>query len=501
MIDIDNEVKISDLVSIDEERVKQIFDDNYQNKFIKVFMENIKFYEQIFDIIVPEYFSKYQREIVDKIIKYVVVNNGRPDYDDLRRQIKIDTKVEKHQELLLHSVDKIQNTEVRTEKPIIDTAYLYFKKKALANALYECAQKWSQNDFDGLVAPINQAMKSGEPKDSGFDYDGDLSSTLSDEVRSPIKTIPSIDSLIGGGLSKGELGIIMAPTGGGKSMALVALACHAYLNGYKVIYYSLELDEKYVAKRIHANLNDIHQSFLKYFPEVIKERRDEIKKRGGRLIVQKFSTRTATVQTLKNHFHSVERDNGFKPDILFIDYADIMKPEIVYKEHRHTLQVLYQTIRGMGDELGVPIWSATQTNREGAKGENIGIDTISDAYGKAAEVDLLISLGKNEESKTVKFDPNNIITVTKPNAKVGFLKNRLGPDGFFLDSILDTSRVYWEIFDKKQNTDSSQEQKHKKTENYYSKPSELEKKYDDFEMKMLEKKSEDGIDDIMNSLL
>ncbi len=496
------EIDINGLVSVDEKRVKEIFDDNYQNKFINIFMNNVEFYEQIFDIVVPEYFSTYQREIVDKIIKYVVTNNGRPDYGDLSRQIRIDTRSEQHKEFLLGTLSKIKDTKVGPEAPIIETAYLYFKKKRLANALYECVQKWNENDFDGIVSPINDAMKAGEAKDSGLNYFDTIDQTLTDDVRQPVSTMPAIDALTSGGLSAGELGIIMAPTGGGKSMALVILACHAYLNGSNVVYYSLELSEKYVARRFHANLNDIHQAFLKYFPEVIKERANEVQSRGGNLIIKKFTTRSATVQTLKNHLSSIERDHNFKPDIVFIDYADIMKPEQVFKEHRHTLQVLYQTIRGLGDEMGFPIWSATQTNREGSKGENVGIDTISDAYGKAAEVDLLISIGKNEESKDIKFDPDHVFSVTEPNSRVGFLKNRLGPDGFFLDSILDTSRVYWEILDKKKSSkdkggESNSKRDFSKEAKARKASTEREKVSDDFEMRMLENSSEGDINNLL----
>ena len=198
---------------------------------------------------------------------------------------------------------------------------------------------------------------------------------------------------------------------------------------------------------------------------------------------------------------SLERDKSFKPDVVFLDYADILKPEQMFKEHRHTLQVLYQTIKGFGDEMGFPVWSATQTNREGSKGENVGIDTISDAYGKAAEVDLLISIGKSDDEKDVKFNPNHVVTVTKPNARVGFLKNRYGADGFFLDCILDTSRVYWEIFDRKQDLDIKENLEDsfgKGKKQSYSQ--EKENKTDDFEMTRLEKTSEDGISALMENL-
>jgi len=494
------------LSNIDENKVKEIFDDDYQNKFIKVFMEDVEFYDQVADIIVPDYFGKYQKQVVNKIIKYISKNNGKPDYNDLQRQIKKDEKIEQQKTYLTHLVDKIRETEVRSSSDIKDTALFYFKKKGLANALYKMAEAWHKDDFDAMVAPLTKAMTAGEANDSGLDYDEDIMSTLTDDVRNPVATIPELDALIGGGLSYGELGVVMAPTGGGKSMMLVILACFAYLNGSNVVYYSLELGQKYVARRFHACLNDIHQAFLKFYPDVIKERAEEVKSRGGKLIIKKFKGQ-ASIQSIKGDLAKKERDSNFKPDIVMIDYADLLKPEEIHKEHTHTLQALYRAIRYMGDELGFPIWSATQTNRSGAKTENVGIDTISDAYAKAAELDLLVSIGKNDEEKNVSFDPNNIEDVVKPNSRFGMLKNRFGPDGFFMDAILDPSRVYFELFDQKK-----QDKKENKRSSANSvmenldkvkvdvKSSSSKKSSEDFEKERLENLSEEGISDLMKQM-
>ena len=466
-------------------------------------MEDVEFYDQVSEIVVPEYFGKYQKQVVNKIVKYIKKNNGKPDYKDLQRQIRKDEKVEQQKEYLTHLVNKIQETEVRSSEDIKDTALFYFRKKGMANALYKMAELWHNDDFDAMIAPLNEAMMAGETSDGGLDYDEDIMSTLTDDVRSPVATIPELDALTGGGLSSGELGVVMAPTGGGKSMMLVILACYAYLNGSNVVYYSLELGQKYVARRFHACLNDIHQAFLKFYPDVIKEKAEEVKAKGGKLKIKKF-TGQASIQSIKNDLSKKERNENFKPDLVMIDYADLLKPEEIHKEHTHTLQALYRAIRYMGDELGFPIWSATQTNRQGAKSENVGIDTISDAYAKAAELDLLVSIGKNDEEKNVSFDPNNIADVIKPNSRFGMLKNRFGPDGFFMDAILDTSRVYLELFDQKK-----QDKKEAPSNDVMAnldrakinvKPSASEKSSDDFEKERLENMSEDGISDLMKKM-
>lgn len=424
------ELDLNSVLTEDRERIKAVFDDEYQLKFIKCFLEDNKFYEQLMDIVVPEYFDEYQRIYVNYIIKWIDEYGVRPTYSDIKSAIN---KSEKHSiaEYLHGITQKVQKVEVRSVQAIHDTAYEFFKKRALALGIKKAVSRWSKNDFDNIQEPIVEALRSGEPKDSGHDYTDDIDATLSEDYRTPIACMPGLDQKIGGGLSAGEMGVVMAPTGGGKSMMLVAMAAHAFACGRKVLYYTLELSHKNVSKRFHAALNNVLLNDVLIHKDKIKQTAKEIKARGGVLKIQKYDSGTATINTLKSHLATIKRNENFVPDIVFIDYVDIMESTDRNLEHRHMLQKLYRQVRGMAEEFEVPVWTATQTNRGATKEEKIGVDAIADSYAKAAELDLLISIARTEEQKN------------KNIANVGVIKSRLGADGFFLEDVeFDTSRVY-----------------------------------------------------------
>jgi len=444
-------IDLNNLVTLDENRVKEIFDHDYQNKFIKVFLTDVDFFSNVFDIIVLKYFDDYQKLLLDAILKFYAKNHAVPDFEDLKRYIRTIEKNDLRKDQLIGLIDRIKNdTIVKSEKDIKDTALIFFKKRALANALYEMASLWDKDNFEGMAAPLTNALKAGEKKQSGLDYEKDIDSTLDDDIRNVIKIMEGIDEEIDGGVAAGEFVVILAPTGGGKSMVLVAMAANALTQGKKVLYISLELGKKYIAKRFHACFNKINLKELKYFPDAIKEKTKEIFSiPNSKLKIEYFPTRRLTVPKLKSYIESLERTEGFKPDILFLDYADIMNASGYDKEHRLALQILYQDLRGMSGELGIPCISASQTNRSSAKLERITIENVAESWAKLAEADLVLGIGRGETAEKDQY--NQPITLKQLNkATVGFLKNRMGSDGFYKMFNLNTANVSMDIEKKDQ---------------------------------------------------
>ncbi len=444
-----NSLDLNNLVALDENRVKEIFDHTYQNKFIKVLLKDRDFFSDVFDIIVLQYFDDFQRLLIDVIIKFYNKNSEIPDYDDLKTQIRTTERNELRKDQFIGLIDRINNeVVVSSEKAIKDTALIFFKKRAVANALYKMANMWEKDDFEGMTQPLNEALKSGERKNSGLDYKNDIEKTLGEDIRKVVPIMKGINEEIGGGVSEGELIVAISPSGGGKSMFLVCCANESIMANKKVLYVSLELGEKYIMKRFHACFNKIHQKELNFFPDVIKEKSEEIFfNKSRQLKVKSFPTRKLTVVALKNYIESLERNEGFKPDILYLDYADIMNASSYDKEHRISLQILYQELRGLSSEIKMPIVTASQTNRSASKLERISVDNIAESYAKCAECDLVIGIGSGENGE--KDEYGKPITLRQLNkATVGFLKSRLGRDSFYLDFILNTSTVQMEL-DKK----------------------------------------------------
>jgi len=235
-----------------------------------------------------------------------------------------------------------------------------------------------------------------------------------------------VDEISKGGLGSGELGVVIAPTGSGKSMVLVHLGAQALLAGKSVVHYTLELADTIVASRYDSVITGIHLKDLTAFKEKIYE---EIQDVPGKLIVKEYPTRSATVQTIKNHLAKL-KNRGIEPDLIIVDYGDLIKPISSSKdEKRHQLETIYEELRGMAQENECPLWTASQTNRSGINAEVITMESISEAFNKCFVADFIFTI-----SRTIDDKNNN-------TGRMFIAKNRNGPDGLIYPLFMDTSNV------------------------------------------------------------
>jgi replicative DNA helicase len=401
----------------------------FQTKLIKCFIEDEEFSQQILDILYAKHFDNIQHKILfQHISKYIAKYNFIPNYETLISLIKY-KEVGIQQEQLIELIDIVSKYKHNDQKFVKEVSLEFCKRQGLKKGLLKAAKAWEVEDYDNISVIIGDSLKLGEPKSSGHNYLDDVEKRLVIESREPITAMEGLDNIIGGGLAGGELAIILAPTGGGKSMGLVKLASNAMLDGKKAIYYSLEMKEEKIGHRFDSALNNIPLKYVTEYVDKIRETSQYIKNKGGQLFIKEFPTGTASVNTLRAHLQSLERDHGIKPDVIFVDYADIMKSTSEYSERRYNLTSIYETLRAMAMELNVPIWTATQANREAINSPKFDLRVISESLGKAQTADLILGIGRTEEDKAVN------------KAKMMILKNRNGEDGFTIDLHFDTSNL------------------------------------------------------------
>lgn len=360
---------------IDNDKEKKVFSDiNFQTKLLKILLEenNGEFSTRIIDILKIEYFTEsvHLKILFEHLFylfnKYHVI----PDYDVLLHRIK-----EKENGILLdqlcETIRIMQSGEIKitNKQQVKDSALQFCKKQSLRDALVKASQSWEKDEYDDIAKIINDGLKVGESKETGHDYIKDVEKRLIRSYRNPIPILDGLNSVVGGGLSGGELGVVLSPTGGGKSMLLVKFACTALSMGKKVLYYSMELSENVIAHRFDACLNGLELKNILEYPDVIREKTEEISAKGGVLKIREFPTGNAGISTLKNHMVSLQRE-GFIPDVIFVDYADIMKASGNFNERRFALTSIYEGLRGMAMEMNLPLWTASQAGR------CLGLDTI-----------------------------------------------------------------------------------------------------------------------------
>ena len=414
-----------------------LLDLNFQKKLLKVMLEDKQgeFSTQIIDILKPEYFDGiHMKTLIRHILDFVTKYNIIPEYQTLRDIINEKETEGQLKDNLIELIRIIEEQRITDKLNVKDIALNFCRKQSLKKGLIDAVDNWEKGDYENIAQIISEALKVGEPKSSGHNYLRDMEKRLIKKYRVPVPAMIGLDSKIGGGLAGGELGIILSPTGGGKSMMLVKFACTALKAGKHVIYYTLELQESAIGNRIDSCLTGLPLKDVIEYPDVIRETLTEVAKKGGSLMIKEFPTGSASINTIKSHLKVLERE-GMLPDIIIIDYADIMKSVSSFSEKRFALTSVYEGLRGMAMEMSIPIWTASQSSRASFGKEKFGLDTISESIGKAQTADIILGIGRPDEDKIAK------------KATMMVLKNRNGEDGYSLRMIFDTSRIDIQIED------------------------------------------------------
>jgi replicative DNA helicase len=282
------------------------------------------------------------------------------------------------------------------------------------------------HSFDEISSVINEAIKLGSDSNFGHDYVLDFEQRFLFKSRNPVATgWPEIDDLTHQGLGNGELGVVIAPTGAGKSMALVHIGAQALIAGKNVIYYTLELSDTVVGSRFDSCITNVPLDSLKTFKEEIYEKIQELE---GKLIVREYPTKSASPVTLRNHLEKVIT-RGFKPDVIIVDYADLLRPTSGLREKRHELETIYEQLRGLAQEFKCCLWTASQTNRSGLNAEVITMESISEAFNKCFVADFIFSISRTAEDKLAK------------TGRIFVAKNRNGPDGQIFPIFMSTDNI------------------------------------------------------------
>jgi len=316
----------------------------------------------------------------------------------------------------------------------IKDSFLDFgKNQTLKSAIIKSVDLLQMGQYGEIKTIIDGAMRSGQPKTVGHDWKKDVDKRLTKDARDTVPTgWDAIDSLIGGGLAGGELGVVIAPSGVGKSWALATMGANALQKGKKVVHYTLELNENYVGLRYDTIYTGIEPGKVPEHPEVIKELVEKIK---GEIIIKYYPARTITSHTIQAHIQQMA-SLGFKPDLVIVDYADLMSATARTDARYQELGAVYEELRGLAGELQIPIWTASQTQRSALQDEVIQADKIAESYSKIMTADLVISISRKLEDKVHKTGRAHII------------KNRFGADGHTFPMIIDASVGKIEIYDE-----------------------------------------------------
>jgi len=432
-----------------------VFGKSFQENLCKLLVYDRSFCDQMQEVLDVGYLElKYLQVFVRKLFDYKDEYKTHPTNGTLNSIFN--TELELENEVIQKQISDYF-VRIQAFPNVEDTEYVknksldFCRKQVLKSAMMESVPLLNKCSFEEIERLITKALRLGMDNDFGYDYIKDFDERFMEKARNPISTgWTKIDKITKGGLGIGELGVVIAPTGAGKSHVLVHFGAQALKQGKNVVHFTLELSDTSVAKRYDACLTGIN------LDNVIDEKEaiyTHIKDIDGHLIIKEYPTKSATTVTLKNHLEKV-RQTQMEIDMIIVDYGDLLRSTISHKrnsEKRHELESIYEELRGIAQEFECPVITASQTNRKGLNEEVITMESISEAFNKCFVADFIISL-----SRTIKDRSCNI-------GRLFVAKNRNGPDALIYSVFMDTGTVTIKVLEQEDVQKIQRQQEDKKS--------------------------------------
>lgn len=422
-------------------------DVGFQYKLAKYFVEDSKFFEDLVSIVDPNAFTdSLLRTFVGTLKDYYLKNGVVPSYETaeiiLRDRSKTTVDLEEWSALI-----KKFKTEVSFEgcDTVKNTAIRFFKQQNLikvANKILEIAGKGDVDRYDECQKIFDEAVLIGQSDDFGFNIYEYEDKALSNDYTVSIPTgIEKLDEVLGGGLDKGKIGLIIAAAGFGKTSFTTAIGSYAATyrceannyQGYKVLQIYFEDDDVDITRKHFSRLT---QTEARMFKRLTDDEREgiatllenhpnkEMLKENLRLKRFKTGTKSASdidifIQRLTN--------SGFKPDLVMIDYFECLAPEKggYSTDSEWTREgVTMRRIENMAHEHDCAIWVPTQGTKDSMNSPDVvRMDQASGSAKKVHVAQLIISIARA------------IGDIDKSRAVVSILKNRSGKSGKIFNNV------------------------------------------------------------------
>tara|TARA_Y100000114_G_scaffold153498_1_gene173591 strand:- start:2472 stop:3827 length:1356 start_codon:yes stop_codon:yes gene_type:complete len=412
---------------------------DFQEKLVYLIMTERPFCDQIGEVLDVSFLElKYLQVLTSKIYEYKSKYTTHPSLKVLGSIIKSEVSPEDEavkEQVVDYFKRSITDVEMLRDSDYIkETSLDFCKKQKLKEAMMKSVKLLNNSSFDEISNVINDAIKLGADSDHGYDYKKDFEERYTLKARNPVTTgWEKIDDICKGGLGSGELGVVIAPTGAGKSMVLVHLGAQAVKAGLNIVHYTLELSHTTIGQRYDSCLTGVNLKDLFSLKEQIYEKVKDIE---GNVIIKEYPTKSANTNTIRAHLDKLKQQ-GIPIDMIIVDYGDLLKPLAAPRgsEKRHDLESIYEELRAIAQVYECPLWTASQTNRSGLNAELITMDSISESFGKCFVADFIFSLSRTITDKA------------KNRGKIFVAKNRNGKDGVPYPIKMDTSNIKLEVLE------------------------------------------------------
>jgi RecA/RadA recombinase len=415
---------------------------DYQVRLIAQFLTDRKFANSIMDIVDPNYFEDQWLKIIVATIKDAKsVDDIVPDVGSLEFRLLEDVKDEHQRKYVISQLRKIQEANLNDTLKVQDMAMRFCKQQEMKKSMSmvnKIIERGNLEDYEQVEDIIRKALDHGDNKDDGMDIFDGIEHVLVEDFRKPIATgIQGLDEVMDGGLSKGELAVILAPFGVGKTTMITKIANTAMVDGYNVLQIFFEDNFKVIQRKHLSCLSNYDLNSLSLHKEELLEISETQKTKKGILKLKKFSSDGTTIPVIRQYVRKLIAQ-GFRPDIVLLDYIDCVEPSRKFDDVNAGEGSVMRQFETMLSELDMAGWTAVQGNRSSISADVVEANQMGGSIKKGQIGHFIVSIAKTLDQKEA------------GTATMAILKSRFGKDGLvFQDIRFDNSKIQIDMGDSK----------------------------------------------------
>ena len=366
-----------------EKQPKPNYTSEMQKLYLEMFLSDAVTFVRCQNIFDPLNFDQRYQDTAEFITKYVDEYKVMPEVSIVNASCRME----------------LQSVKLEKENYdwLMDEFENFSRHKGLERAIVASADLLEAGDYGPVEKLIKDAIQISLNKDMGTDYFEDPRARLSKlkDGNGQISTgWPSIDKKLYGGFNRGELNIFCAGSGGGKSLFLANMGVNWAQQGLNVLYLTFELSEGLVAMRLDSMMTGVSTR------EIFKNLDDvELKvkmagKRAGSMQV-KYMPSGKNCNDIRAYLKEYQVKKGVKPDVILIDYLDLMMPLSVKVSPSDLFvkdKYVSEEIRNLAMETQCITVTASQLNRSAVEEIEFDHSHISGGLSKIMTADNVIGI-------------------------------------------------------------------------------------------------------------
>ena len=411
---------------------------------------NEEFSRKVFPYIKDEYFDENtHKKIFSTYSEYVEKYKEPPSIEALK--ISIDKRKDLNEDAykeVCKSIDELSIDATTNQEWLLHETEKFCQDKDLYNSIRKAILilDGQDKDYDKGALPklLSDSLGISFDTSVGHDFLEDFEDRYEYYHRKEERLSFDIDifnKITKGGIPRKSMTVLLATTGGGKSLVKCHMAATSLMFGRSVLYITMELPEEEVARRIDANLLDTRLDELMALPrDTYNSRVNKVKsKTPGKLIIKEYPTGSAHAGHFRHLLNELRMKKNFIPDIIFVDYLNICASSRVKgaaSANSYTLvKSIAEEVRGLAMEFGVAIVTSSQFNRSAYDSSDVDLSNTSESMGITHTADAIFGLISNEELEERK------------QLMIKQLKNRWGDLSYYKRFMVGIDRAKMKIFD------------------------------------------------------